>query len=115
MKLPFFVIAAAIACTPQCFAVQPKVETSVHHITDLMVSMPPPEYPLEARRKLIVGRGVYQLIVRPETGVVTRVTVLQSTGSNILDAAAVKAFSRWRARSGRISRMQVPVTFSLVR
>ena len=50
-----------------------------------MVSMPRPEYPLEARRKLIVGRGVYQLIVRPETGVVTRVSVLQSTGSNILD------------------------------
>jgi TonB family protein len=115
MKLLFFIIAAAIACTPQCFSVQPRVETAVHHLTDLMVSMPRPEYPLEARRKLIVGRGVYQLILRSETGAVTRVTVLQSTGSNILDAAAVKALSHWRARPGRISRMQVPVTFSLVR
>lgn len=77
--------------------------------------MPRPEYPLEARQKLIMGRGVYQLIFRPQTGVVTRVTVLESTGSTILDAAAVKAFSRWRARPGRLSRMHVPVTFTLGR
>ncbi len=61
----------------------------------------------------ITGRGLYDVFIDPPTGVVTRVTVAQSTGSKILDGAAVNAFLRWRARPGKLSRLRVPCTFTL--
>jgi TonB family protein len=114
MPLRLLTVAAAtlLALTPlYVFAAQPKVTTSVP-LSDVLASMPRPEYPLEARQRFITGRGMYQVIFRPETGAVIRVSVLQSTGSKILDDAAVKALSRWRARPGRLSRMHVPFTFT---
>jgi TonB family protein len=78
-----------------------------------MLSMPRLTYPIEARQRHITGKGVCDIVFRPETGTVTHVKVLQSTGSNLLDDAAVRAFSRWRARPGKISHARVPFTFSL--
>jgi TonB family protein len=78
-----------------------------------MLSMPRPTYPIEVRQRHITGRGICDIVFRPETGTVTHVTVLQSTGSKLLDDAAVKAFSRWRARPGKISHARVPFTFTV--
>jgi TonB family protein len=113
----FLIIVAAfvaLAAGGQTFAGQPKVITSVR-ADDVFIRMPRPAYPLEAREKRITGRGMYQVLFRPETGVVTRVTVLESTGSKLLDQAAITALSQWRARPGRISRMHVPFTFTFAR
>jgi outer membrane biosynthesis protein TonB len=45
-----------------------------------MLSTPRPTYPVEARAQHITGRGVYDIFIDPSAGVVTRVTVVQSTG-----------------------------------
>ena len=78
---------------------------------NLMLSMPKPQYPVEARLRRHMGRGMFDIIFQVKSGAVTQVKILQSTGSKLLDDAAVKAFSRWRARPGMISHIKVPVTF----
>ena len=75
-----------------------------------MLAMPP-TYPEEARAQRITGRGLYDVFIDPPTGVVTRVTVTQSTGSKILDGAAVNAFLRWCARPGKLSHLRAPMYF----
>ena len=79
----------------------------------LMLAMPRPKYPYEARARHITGRGMYEILIDAKSGMVTRVVVVQSTGSKKLDEAAVNAFSQWRARPGKISRIRVPVNFTL--
>jgi TonB family protein len=79
----------------------------------LMLTMPRPKYPYEARARHITGRGTYEILMDTKSGMVTRVVVVQSTGSKVLDKAAVEAFSSWRARPGKISRIRVPVNFTL--
>jgi TonB family protein len=79
----------------------------------LMLAMPRPKYPYEARARHITGQGMYEILMDTKSGMVTRVVVVQSTGSKVLDEAAVNAFSRWRARPGKISRIRVPVNFTL--
>ena len=80
---------------------------------DVMLHMPRPIYPFEARARRITGSGVCELVINPATGVVTRVVVVHSSRSKLLDKAAVKAYSQWRARPGKISRIRVPFTFTL--
>jgi len=115
MKLPrrsglsVAVASLLIAANPWLLAAQPHVVLPT--VQSLMVTMPAPEYPAEARAKHISGAGVFDVIVRTETGVVTDVKILRSTGSQLLDNAAVKALSRWRARPGKISHIKVPVNF----
>jgi|SRR5206468_12547872 len=79
----------------------------------VMLSQPRPEYPVNARTKHITGRGVFDVTVRADTGAVKQVKILQSTGSKLLDDAAVKALSSWRARPGMVSHIQVPVNFTM--
>lgn len=38
----------------------------------------------------------------------------QSTGSSLLDAAALEAFRRWRFAPGQIARVKTPITFSML-
>src|ERR1700736_3630923 len=60
------------------------------------ISHPTPRYPNEARRHHITGRGVYHLHVSYETGDVTSVEILTSTGHRILDDSAVATLKRWK-------------------
>ena len=61
---------------------------------------------------------MFQLKIHPQQRTVTRVTILQSTGSKILDDESIRVLSRWRLRRGqpmdRIDHVDVPVTFTLV-
>jgi TonB family protein len=86
--------------------------TVAPEVRGIMLSMPRPTYPVEAPNRHITGRGMCEILIVPKTGIVTHVTVLQSTGSKVLDDAAVNAFSRWRARPGKVSRIRVPFTFT---
>jgi len=92
----------------QALGAEPDV-TVPSWVRHLMLSQPRPEYPIKARTKHITGRGVFDVIVRTDSGAVTQVKILQSTGSKLLDDAAVKALSSWRARPGMINHIQVPV------
>ena len=103
-----------VAAASYSLAAEPHI-TVPPETRPFMLAMPRPIYPEEARAQHITGRGLYDVFIDPPTGVVTRVTVAQSTGSKILDGAAVNAFLRWRARPGKLSRLRVPCTFTLRR
>src|SRR4029077_1376481 len=80
--------------------------------TDI-ISHPAPEYPAKARARHLSGTGVYELQVLEETGEISSVTVITSTGYPILDSAAVSALKRWRLRPHTAVRVKVPISFSL--
>ena len=79
----------------------------------LALSAPRPAYPYEARRQRITGSGVALLRIDPTTGRVTEVTMVQSTGSSILDAATVSGLRQWSFRPGTPPSVRVPITFTL--
>lgn len=84
----------------------------------MWIASPEPKYPTEAFKHRLTGRGLFYLKIRPNTYTVSQVTVLQSTGHKVLDAAAIEALSRWRGRSGglmsRVDHVRVPVTFTFL-
>jgi TonB family protein len=72
---------------------------------------PKPQYPLEAKAEHIAGAGVAILAVNPNTGWVKEAGMEVSTGSPILDEAALAAFRRWRFEPGSVSKVRVPIRF----
>jgi TonB family protein len=72
-----------------------------------------PNYPYEARSRHIQGSGLLRLSLDLNTGSVSKVTLIQSTGSAILDNSASYAFSRWRWKPGRWQEIDMPITFKL--
>jgi TonB family protein len=79
----------------------------------LTMYAPRPVYPYEARRGGITGSGIAQLTVNPEIGNVIDARMAQSTGSSVLDSATVDALRNWRFKTGVVSNIQVPVTYTL--
>lgn len=71
------------------------------------------EYPYEARRQRITGSGIAALTVEPVSGSVTNVTMEVSTGSPVLDNAAATGFRRWRFKPGTVSKVKLPITYTL--
>ena len=115
MRGPHFSLATSVIvllANSQLSAQQPDVILNEAG-RRIMLASPQPEYPPEARAKHITGSGVYDVWMRVETGVVTHVDVLRSTGSKLLDDAAVKALRRWRSRPNTISRIKIPIRFLL--
>jgi TonB family protein len=74
---------------------------------------PKPPYPYEARARHITGSGVIVVTVDPNTGRVTSASVAQSIGSPILDNAAVSTFREWKFRPGTVSKVRIPITFTM--
>jgi protein TonB len=77
------------------------------------IRAPRPVYPYEARRAGITGSGVALLTVNSATGAVTSAVMSQSTGNSILDNSTTSAFSRWRFKPGTVTKVRVPITFTL--
>jgi periplasmic protein TonB len=77
------------------------------------LSAPRLEYPYEARRQKITGSGIAIITVDPVNGNVTSVAMEASTGSPVLDNAAVTGFRRWRFKPGTVSRVKSPITYTL--
>lgn len=79
---------------------------------------PPPEYPEFARRRGWEGTVVLRVHVRA-TGVPSEIQVQQSSGRDVLDAAAAQAVRRWTfvpAKRGDLAEdgwVSVPIGFSL--
>ena len=88
-------------------------EMSMSRAKALAIASPRPPYPYEARSHKIMGSGVIVVTVDPASGDVTNAIVAQSTGSSILDDAAVSTFRRWRFRPGSVSKVRIPITFTL--
>ena len=69
-------------------------------VKSFAISTPQPTYPEAARLQRITGLGYFKVRVRTATGLVKQVSVLRSTGNQLLDAAAIKALSQWRFKAG---------------
>jgi len=78
----------------------------------MALSGPRPVYPYEARRQKITGSGIAMMTVDP-AGEVFDVVMQESTGSIVLDNAAIAAFRRWRFKPGTGPRVRSPITFTL--
>jgi TonB family protein len=63
---------------------------------DIVLHRPRIDYPVIARERRIQGRGFYLLFVPLTTGAVREVKTERSTGSPILDAAAIEYLGKWR-------------------
>lgn len=79
----------------------------------LALYAPRPQYPYEARSRHVTGSGVIVCTVDSGSGNVSSCSVSSSTGSAILDGAATSAFRQWRFRPGTLSRVNIPITFTM--
>jgi TonB family protein len=79
----------------------------------LAVYAPKPPYPYEARAHKIMGSGVCVVSVDPGSGQVTDATMTQSIGTPILDNATTTAFRQWRFRPGTVSKVRIPITYTM--
>ena len=79
----------------------------------LVVHQVPPDYPFEARRSHITGRGILFGQVDYKTGNVTSVRMEKSTGSRILDQATLNAFRQWRFKPGTTRQFRTPIAYTM--
>jgi TonB family protein len=75
---------------------------------------PAPQYPFEARGKHLQGAGVVRLDLDRKTGYVKSARMQQSTGRQILDDEALRAFRAWRFKPGSASAVRIPVRFLMM-
>jgi TonB family protein len=74
---------------------------------------PAPVYPAECRARRITGSGIVLATVNTTTGTVIGARMLKSTGNRLLDGSALEALSQWRFKPGAVSRVEIPITFTL--
>jgi protein TonB len=86
---------------------------SISSAKALATYAPRPQYPYEARSRHITGSGVCVVDVDVGSGSVTGASMAQSIGSPILDNAALSAFRQWRFRPGSVSKVKIPITFTM--
>jgi TonB family protein len=78
----------------------------------LAVKVVNPEYPVAARRSRLHGQGVLVGDVNFDTGDVKSVRMEKSTGSTILDQAALTAFGQWKFKPRTIRKFRTPIDFT---
>lgn len=97
-------------------APEPVIESPRYNAAYL--NNPPPVYPLSARRRGMEGRVLVRAEIQ-EDGSCSKVELKRSSGTDLLDQAALEAVKKWRfvpARKGTqaISAwVDVPITFKL--
>jgi periplasmic protein TonB len=88
--------------------------TSLRSVKAMVAYAPRPVYPYEARRQRVTGSGVALLTIDQTSGTVTRVVMTQSCGNAILDNSTLDALRRWRFKPGSATKVQVPITYTLM-
>jgi len=73
---------------------------------------PQPIYRPEWVKQSLTGRGIVLITIDPKTGIVTAAQKLQRTGSELLDRAALKAYSKWRFKPGSVPQVKMPIEFA---
>ena len=74
---------------------------------------PLPKYPLRVRSDGVTGSGVCVVSVDQVSGRVTGASMEQSTGDSTLDKSAVRAFRKWRFKPGTVSKVRIPIEFTM--
>lgn len=78
---------------------------------DVTLYAPDPEYPAAAKQYRLSGDGWFRIDFTG-AGRVTSVRVTKSTGSKILDDAAIKALLHWRFKPGlKVHCANLPISF----
>jgi TonB family protein len=108
MRIPAAILSLLL--TSAFFSAQGEPSTQVVTKADTLFAVRP-QSPYEARSRHITGSGVCQLTVRPD-GRVEHAEMHPSTGSRVLDDAAVDAFRKWRFVPGRVQKVRIPISFS---
>jgi TonB family protein len=107
-------IAALLAI---CAAAHAEPSSPTNHAASkgraVAIYAPAPEYPIEARARRITGRGVVVVDIDQKTGWVLSARMEKSTGSKLLDDAAVAAFKHWRFKPGSARQIHSPIAFTL--
>ena len=93
-----------------------------HHGVDYARKRPPwlldttkaiaPDYPDRDRIQGHQGAGMFQLNLDLKTGLVTRVTMIKSTGFPALDTSAVASLRQWRWKPGKWKEIEMAVAFT---
>jgi protein TonB len=96
---------------PQPASISAPVPVSLSVAQSMAITAPLPDYPYEAKRRNLTGRGTCVVTVDTATGTVTNATMFQSTGSPLLDKLTVKTFKSWRFKPGTISQVRVPISY----
>jgi TonB family protein len=78
-----------------------------------VVNIEAPAYPAVAKRWHVQGAGRFRVSIDINTGRVTNVLILKSTGYGVLDGSAIRALKAWRWKLGKYGTYDVPVTFKL--
>ena len=86
---------------------------SISSAKALAVYAPRPAYPYEARSRRITGSGVCVVSVDTASGRVTDASMAQSLGNASLDNSAVSTFRQWRFKPGTVSKVRIPITFTM--
>lgn len=76
------------------------------------VYAPKPVYRPEWAKQGLTGKGVVLVSIDPKTGSVTGARMLQSTGNQVLDGAALQAYSQWRFEPGSVPQVKMPIEFA---
>ena len=74
-----------------------------------------PDYPAESRAHHAEGTGLFRMTIDVNTGAVTNVGVIKSTGHTALDDSTLRAMRTWRWRAHRWKEIDMPLTFDLQR
>jgi TonB family protein len=73
---------------------------------------PRPVYRPEWAKQGLAGKGVALVTIDQQTGKVTGVRMVQSTGNKQLDGAALEAYSQWRFQPGTGLQVKIPIEFA---
>ena len=73
---------------------------------------PKPVYRPEWAKQKLSGKGVVLVTIDTKTGRVAGARMLESTGNQLLDGAALQAYSQWRFEPGSIPQVKIPVEFT---
>jgi TonB family protein len=95
---------------PITFSQQPLADVWANQ-RSYALSTPRPEYPQSARAAHITGDGVFVMDV-DDSGIVTHVTVMKSTGNETLDNVAVAQLHNWKFKPQTVKIVRVPIKFT---
>ena len=104
-----FVFGLALASP--CRAWQTEIPADMKGIC---LYMPDPDYPPQIYHRGIAGRGIFRINIDLKTGRVSEVKVIKSTGYQILNELAAKAFLQWRFKPGTIDHWQISYEFGVM-
>jgi len=99
------------AVQPEATNISAPVPMSLSVAQSMAISAPLPDYPYEARRRNLAGSGICVVTVDTATGTVTNASMVQSTGSPLLDKLTIQTFKSWRFKPGTVSEVRVPISY----